>query len=49
MVKKPETKVVYRSAEDGKFVTEKYAERHPRTTEKEHRPAPKQTPSKKGK
>jgi len=32
----------YRDAGTGKFVTEKYAEKHPKTTEKEHnRPPPK--------
>ena len=30
----------YRSAVDGKFVTKKYAEKHPRTTEKEHNKTP---------
>jgi len=28
-------KTVYRSSEDGQFVTKRYAEKHPRTTEKE--------------
>jgi hypothetical protein len=37
----------YRDSGTGKFVTERYAQRHPRTTEKEHnRPAPKSPPSK---
>jgi hypothetical protein len=37
----------YRDSGTGKFVTERYAERHPKTTEQEHnRPAPKSPPSK---
>jgi len=28
-------KTVYRDSEDGQFVTQEYAEKHPRTTEKE--------------
>ena len=32
---KPTTKVVHRSSESGRFVTEKYAEKHKRTTETE--------------
>ncbi len=28
-------KTVHRDAEDGRFVTKKYADNHPRTTEKE--------------
>jgi hypothetical protein len=36
MSKKPEPKkTVYRDSEEGKFVTQEYAERHPNTTEKE--------------
>jgi len=36
-------KIVYRSSKSGEFVTEKYADKHPATTEKEHVyvPAPK--------
>jgi hypothetical protein len=36
-------KEVYRSSVTGKFVTETYADKHPKTTEKEHVyvPAPK--------
>jgi hypothetical protein len=36
-------KVVFRSAESGEFVTEKFAKSHPKTTEREHVyvPAPK--------
>ena len=30
------TKVVYRDSETGEFVTEEYADKHPKTTEKEH-------------
>ena len=37
-------KTVFRDSEDGQFTTRKYAEQHPRTTEKErvpvHPPAP---------
>lgn len=29
-------KIVYRSSETGRFVTENYAKKHPKTTEKEH-------------
>ena len=29
---KKEKKVIYRSSEDGQFVTKKYAEAHPKTT-----------------
>lgn len=37
----------YRNSGTGKFVTERYAEKHPQNTEKEHnRPAPKSSPSK---
>lgn len=32
---KNEKKTIYRSAESGQFVTRKYAEAHPKTTEKE--------------
>jgi len=28
-------KTVFRNSDDGRFVTEKYADRHPKTTEKE--------------
>jgi hypothetical protein len=43
MTKQTTRKVVFRDSEDGKFVTEDYAKRHPRTTEREHVyvPAPK--------
>ncbi|HZR02222.1 MAG TPA: hypothetical protein VFA81_03505 [Burkholderiales bacterium] len=42
-------KTVFRKATDGKFTTRRYAENHPRTTEKEHVyvPAPKTDPKKK--
>ncbi len=30
------TKIVYRDSDEGKFVTQEYAEKHPKTTEKEH-------------
>ncbi len=30
-----EKKTVYRDSEDGQFTTKKYAESHPRTTERE--------------
>jgi hypothetical protein len=41
-------KAVYRSSESGEFVTKKFAESHPKTTEKEHVyvPAPKTTKDK---
>ncbi|WKZ29447.1 MAG: hypothetical protein QY323_01810 [Patescibacteria group bacterium] len=35
MAQKPASKTVHRSSESGKFVTERYADRHPRTTETE--------------
>ncbi|WP_292414651.1 hypothetical protein [Mesorhizobium sp.] len=36
MAKKPPAKkTVFRSSKDGQFVTEKYADKHPATTEKE--------------
>lgn len=35
MAKQTANKTVHRSSESGKFVTERYAERHPRTTETE--------------
>jgi hypothetical protein len=35
------TVTVNRSAVTGKFVTPKYTEKHPRTTETEHRPTKK--------
>lgn len=35
MTKKPEKKTVYRNSEDGQFVKKNYAEKHPKTTEKE--------------
>lgn len=33
---KPHTKIVHRDSEDGRFVPKEYADKHPRTTEKEH-------------
>ena len=42
MAKTP-TKVVFRSAINGRFVTEAKAKANPRTTEKEHRPVGKHT------
>lgn len=33
--KKEEKKTVYRDSDTGQFTTERYAERHPKTTEKE--------------
>jgi len=41
-------KTVYRSSKSGEFVTEKYADKHPATAEKEHVyvPAPKTTKDK---
>jgi hypothetical protein len=35
MSKKVPTQVSHRSSKSGQFVTEKYAERHPATTERE--------------
>ncbi len=35
------TKTAYRSSESGQFVPKKYAENHPRTTEKERIKLPK--------
>ncbi|MFA6603326.1 MAG: hypothetical protein WCT10_00625 [Patescibacteria group bacterium] len=35
MAYRPAHKTVHRSSESGKFVTERYADRHPRTTETE--------------
>jgi hypothetical protein len=32
---KEQKKTVYRDSEDGQFVTKRYAEQHPKTTEKE--------------
>ncbi len=32
---------IYRSADTGRIVTKRFAESHPKTTEKERRPAPK--------
>lgn len=34
-------RVVYRDAGDGKFVTERFADKHPKTTERETVPPPK--------
>jgi hypothetical protein len=39
MAKKP-TIVVNRNSVNGRFVTPAYVQRHPRTTETEHRPVP---------
>lgn len=40
MAKKPVI-VIHRNSVNGQFVTPQYVQRHPRTTETEHRPAPK--------
>jgi hypothetical protein len=45
-MKTSKTKTVYRSAKTGRFVKKKYAESHPATTEKEHRPVGKAKPKK---
>lgn len=37
----------FRDAGTGKFVTEKYADKHPKTTEKEHNRPPPAPPKKK--
>lgn len=42
-------KTVYRDSVDGQFTTEKYAESHPRTTERERVRVQPPTPPKKGK
>jgi hypothetical protein len=38
MAKTIPTKVIDRSAVTGRFVTERYADKHPHTTEREHVP-----------
>jgi hypothetical protein len=41
---KPKGPADHRSSETGRFVTERYADKHPRTTQTEHnRPPPKPT------
>lgn len=35
MLKKQKTKTIFRDSETGRLVTKKYAEKHPKTTEKE--------------
>lgn len=35
MAKGPPKRTVYRDSEDGQFVKKEYAEKHPKTTEKE--------------
>jgi hypothetical protein len=47
MVMAKKTITMYRSAETGRTVTKEYAEAHPKTTEKETRPAPKHPGKKK--
>ena len=37
MKKRPPTKTFYRSAVDGRFVTQEFAEKHPKTSVKEKR------------
>ena len=46
---KPPKKVVYRDSGSGEFVTEEYAEKHKRTTERQHVPMPSPKPPKKKK
>jgi hypothetical protein len=41
MPPKPNSVVIYRNAKNGQLVTEEYAKKHPATTEREVRPAPK--------
>jgi hypothetical protein len=41
MSKKSPTVIIHRNSKDGQFVTPQYVQRHPATTETEHRPAPK--------
>jgi hypothetical protein len=43
MAKPPEKKVVHRDSEDGQFVTKEYADKHKRTTERQHVPVPKKS------
>lgn len=38
MAKTIPTKPVYRDSRSGEFVTERYADKHPATTEREHVP-----------
>jgi len=40
VTKKVDLQDVYRNARTGRFVTERYADRHPSTTEHERRPLP---------
>jgi len=42
--KKVELHDFYRDAGNGRFVTEDYADRHPKTTEHERRPVPSPAP-----
>jgi len=53
VTKKVDLQDVYRNARTGRFVTERYADRHPSTTEHERRPLPspahKHQPPRKGK
>jgi hypothetical protein len=45
--KKPDTKIVRRDSGTGEFVTKKYADSHPKTTEKEKVFVPSPDPRKK--
>ena len=47
MPAKEQKKTVYRDSEDGQFTTKKYAEKHPKTTEKERVRVRPPAPSKK--
>jgi len=40
---KKNQRTIYRSSKSGRIVTEAYAERHPSTTQRERRPAPRHT------
>lgn len=46
---KTTTRVINRSSITGRIVTERYAEAHPKTTERQHVHVPVPTPPKKGK
>lgn len=46
MAKQPPKKTVYRDSEDGQFTTKKYADKNPKTTEKEKVPVGKPSPKK---
>jgi len=47
MSKKQDKRTVYRDSEDGQFVDKEYAEKNPKTTEKEKVPISRPPPKKK--